>query len=123
MGTSSTKTNSEYIKESISEKIFNSRVKIKINSRGNNICESGFFVELNIMNKNNYFLISCNNFISKEYINEEIEIIYGKKSQEKSEKIKLDKSERIIKFLKKPIDVTLIEILESDNIEKNIFYF
>ena len=55
----------------ISEKLYNSivRITIKLNNE-KQIAGTGFFIKVNIKNKNRYFLIACQHIIKEEYINE-----------------------------------------------------
>ena len=89
------------------------------------ICKysSGFFIKLKFNDKQKYFIMTCEHMIDSKMINknETIKIIYDQKT--KSNKIKLDRKERIIqdfKFLN--IDATLIEIIEKDIIKGEYFF-
>jgi len=53
---------------------------------------------------------------SKQYI--EIDIEYNNEKRE----IQLDKDQRFIKCFPKPIDITIIEIIESNNLENKVKY-
>ena len=81
---------------------------------------SGFFMKSKIKNdfkKKARFLITNCHVISDEMINSkqyiEIDIEYNNEKRE----IQLDNEQRFIKCFPKPIDITIIEILESDNLE------
>ena len=50
-----------------------------------------------------------------------IALYYGKINKEKKLEIKLDRNERSIKCFDKPLDVTLVEILEKDDIKEEKF--
>ena len=100
------------IPESVTDKLFNSIVRIEIeNDRGN-----GFFIEIKEINAffmfTNYHLINQTLVDSKAFIS----IYYGKKDNEIKKVIKLDKDERFIKCFEEPIDITVIEILKEDEI-------
>ena len=90
-----------------------------------NIVGSGFFMKSKF--KNNYkkkarllitncHVISDDMINSKQYI--EIEIEYNNEKRE----IQLNNEQRFIKCFPKPIDITIIEILEIDNLENKVKY-
>ena len=110
-----------HIPESSVDKLFNSIVKIQINES----IATGFFMKLNINNKQYHFLLTCNHVINEKLISEEsiFEIFYGKIDKEAIKKIKLVHSERFIDTFEKPIDITLIEILKNDDIPEDKFLF
>jgi hypothetical protein len=88
------------------------------------ICKysSGFFIKLKFNDEQKYFIMTCEHIINDGMINknETIKIIYDQRT--KSDKIKLDRKERIIqdfKFLN--IDATIIEIIEKDIIKNEYF--
>jgi len=126
MGTSSNKSkknesdtkHAPFIPETCSDKIYNSIMRIEINAK-KNIIGTGFFLKLH----NNIFLITCYHVISNDLINSKNEIVlyYGKKEKEEKRIIKLDKNLRFIKSFENPIDISLIEITDEDNIPKNKF--
>ena len=93
-------------------------MRIEINAK-ENIIGTGFFLKMH----NNIFLITCYHVISNDLINSKKEIVlyYGKKEKEEKRIIKLDKNLRFIKSFENPIDITLIEIIDEDNIPKNKF--
>ena len=82
------------------------------------ITGTGFFIKLKLKNKIKHFLITCHHVIEKNFVKEKkvITFYYGKVNKEKKLEIKLDKNKRYIRCFDKPIDITLIEILEKDNI-------
>ena len=67
------------------------------------------------------FLMTCQHVIKEEFVEEkkDITLYYGKRTEEKKIEIKLDKNKRYIKCFQKPLDVTLVEILDEDNIKKD----
>jgi len=86
---------------------------------------SGFFMKSKIKNdfkKKACFLITNCHVISDDMINSkqyiEIDIEYNNEKRE----IQLDNEQRFIKCFPKPIDITIIEILESDNLKNKIKY-
>jgi V8-like Glu-specific endopeptidase len=103
------------IPESISNKIFDSIVKIKKDSIET---ATGFFMKIKINNKEKKCLFTCQHVISDKDINNKltINLYYGKKDEEKEIKIILDKNKRFIKTFDE--DVTLIEIINDDNISE-----
>ena len=110
------------ITESSSEILYNSIVRINIS---NKLEGTGFFIKFKIKGKQLNCLLTCIHVINDEYINskEIIDIYYGKINQEIIKKIKLDKSIRFIKTYKEPIDITLIQIIKSDNIPEDKYLF
>ena len=80
---------------------------------------TGFFMELLDLGKN--VLITNYHIISERVINEktEIKLILENDSVKM---IKLDKNERLIKYFNKPIDATVIEILDSDKIKDEVLF-
>ena len=104
------------IPESLSEQLYNSITKIQTKD---GIFFSGFFMKLKINTKIYHFLISNSKILpSKIEKSFEITIIYGKKN-ETIKKIKLNINERLIKKFDNPIDIALIEILQSDKIPED----
>ena len=102
------------IPESAFKTLFNAIVRIEIHK----FTGTGFFIKMKI--KNNFLkcLLTNSHTITSEDINskEEFNIYFGELKKEKKLLIKLDKRERFIKCFEKPVDITLIEILEGDNI-------
>ena len=110
------------IPESASDVLYNSIVKIKMN---NGLQGTGFFMKIKIKEKKLNILFTCNHVINEKNIDskETFDIYYGKITQEINKKIKLDTNFRLIKTFKKPIDITLIEIIESDHIPNDKYLF
>ena len=110
------------IPESDSDLLYNSIVKLVIK---NKIYGTGFFMKVKIKKTQKNLLLTCNHLANEESIDlkEVIEIFYGKINQEVNIKIKLDKNERYIKTYDSPIDITLIEILDTDNIPESKYLF
>ena len=122
------------IPENISDKLYNSIVKIKLSQKSYG---TGFFMKFNINEKEMKCLITCQHVISQKDINNKIkiELYYGKKNIEDHKQIKLDEDIRFIRVFNKDVtlieikkdkskipykeDVTLIEIIENDNISKD----
>ena len=98
----------------IANKLSKSICKITyINMNNQKIYGTGFFMIYNSLK----CLISVNHVITSNLINKNIEIeIYNKK------KINIELNSRYIKFYKRPIDISVIEIKEKDGIDKEIEY-
>ena len=107
------KTNNVAISIGILNKISNSICKINVpNTEG-----TGFLIE--ILNKK--YLMSNEHVIEKDFI-EKNGIIKLTFKEDITKKIILDKNKRFIRdFTDKSIDVTIVEILEEDNIDQNNF--
>ena len=93
---------------------------------GNKNQGTGFFIKLKANNNENYkyFLMTCEHVIKRELIhneNIEIEIEINYDSGFKKLRIKLDRYERIIRTFEEIIDLTLIEIIQDDNIGEDYF--
>ena len=103
------------IPESASDVLYNSIVKIILN---NGLQGTGFFMKITIKGKQINCLLTCNNIINEKNIDskETFDIYYGKITQEINKKILLDSNARLIKTFESPIDITLIEIIEIDQI-------
>ena len=106
---------SNYMSETMTNKLSNSIVRIEI---GNKI-STGFFMKINLQNKMRNFLVTCAHSISQEDIDSKITILiyYGKMNEEKKQQIELDCNKRFLKCFKEfDIDATLIEVLTADKI-------
>ena len=107
-----------FISETASDAIYNSIVRIETQKlRG-----TGFFLKRQIQNEFKYFLITCEHVITKYDVNSKIpiQLYYGKKSNEKKKIIVLDYTKRFIAcFGGVEKDVTVIEILKSDDIPED----
>ncbi len=111
------------IPQSKIDKLFNSILKVKSTKDGNISFGTGFFIKLNIKNVEMSFILTCNHVVSEQNIDEYIEFYQGQKGDEEILKIKLDIKERYIRFFPKPVDITLIQILENDLIRENKFLY
>lgn len=105
------------IPQTTSDTLYNSIVRIE---KGNTIA-TGFFMKLLIKKNLKYFLITCNHVINKKDVNfkSAMEIYYGKIKKEKKKIIILDTTERFIDNFDAPLDITVIEILKSDEIPED----
>ena len=96
----------------IANKTLKSICKIIVNSIEGDIYGTGFFMKINDSKK---YLITNYHVISEERINDEIVIeIHNHKT------MKLKKGNRVIKYFKRPKDITVIEIKNNDDIYKDI---
>ena len=114
------------IPESSSEKLYNSIVKINVYLNEKDIrIGTGFFISPIINKKIRYFLMTCHHVIKEEFVKKKkfITLYYGKSKEEKKFEIKLDRDKRYIKCFKKPLDVTLIEIIKEDEIREDKFLY
>lgn len=85
---------------------------------------TGFFMKIDIKKKQLNFLLTCYHSISKKDIDSKITIAiyHGKNKKEEKTEIKLDEKRRLIKTYDF-FDVTLIQILEEDNIKEKRYLF
>ena len=106
-----------HISESISDQLYDSIVRIE----NENTIGTGFFMKLNLNGKIKYFLFTCCHVLTQNDVANKkmIKLFYGKKREEKNFSIKLDNKERFIICFPGDKDVTVIEILEKDNIPKS----
>ena len=75
------------IPESLSEKLYNSIIKINLNINEKKIITgTGFFIKLKLKNKIKHFLITCHHVIEENFVKEKkvITFYYGKVNKEKS---------------------------------------
>ena len=94
-------------------KLSKSICKITYKNMGQEFFGTGFFMIYNSLK----CLISVNHVITSNLINKNIEIeIYNKK------KFNLQLNSRFIKFFERPIDISVIEIKDSDGINEYIEY-
>ena len=112
------------VSEGISDSLFKSIARIEVNEDANKKISTGFFIKLNINNHQLNIFQTCHHSITEEDIKSKItiDIIFGKKQEEKTIKIKLDKDKRFI-HSDTELDSTLIEILPEDKIPKDIYLF
>ena len=105
---------SRSIPESASNKIYNSIVRIELD----NCIGTGFLIRIKTKLKIIRFLLTCNHVIEQKQVDSKsnIKIFYGYKKYESCKDIILDPDQRFIKCFPKPIDITIIQILNSDYI-------
>ena len=105
---------SRSIPETASNKIFDSIVRIEFD----NCIGTGFLIQIKTKLKLIRFLLTCNHVIEQKHVDSKtkINIFYGNKNFESSNEIILDNNQRFIKCFEQPIDITIIQILNSDYI-------
>ena len=105
------------ISETATDALYNSIVRIETQQ----LIGTGFFLKKQIKNEFKYFLFTCEHVITKDDFNSKIAINlhYGKKNNEKKKKIVLDNKKRFIACFGGEKDVTVIEILKSDDIPED----
>ena len=71
--------------------------------------------------KERFYLVTCHHVIEEKFVKnkKKIRFYYGEYNNEKELEIELNR--RKIKYFAEPLDATLIEILEEDNISKDKF--
>ena len=106
-----------FIPETAADKLYNSIVRIEKENK----LATGFFIKIEIKHNVMNFLVTCDHVIGEKDVNanKNISIYYGKKNYENKKIINLEKNKRFIKCFPGPEDVTVIEILENDNIPEN----
>ena len=112
------------VSEGISDSLFKSIARIEVNEGVNKKISTGFFIKLNINNHQLNIFQTCHHSITEEDIKSKltIDIFFGKKLEEKTIKIKLDKDRRFI-HSDNELDSTLMEILPEDKIPKDLYLF
>ena len=114
--------NPNKIPKKIINRLYDSIARIEFKIKNQDKISTGFFIKLNIFEKNYNFLLTCHHSISIENVDSKIDInvYYGKVENETKIKIKLDREKRFIKCYES-LDSTLIQIIERDNIPENIY--
>ena len=96
--------------------------KLKIETYSETIIGTGFLLKFLIDKEHFYCLLSNEYVIRKNIINNNNNIYIYYNNEYKVVNMKLDKSKRYIKsFKEKGLDITVVEILEEDNISKDYF--
>ena len=103
-------------------KVSKSICKIKIETPSETKFGTGFLLRFPIDQEAFYCFVSNEHVISNDIINNEDFIYISYDSEFKSAKIKLDKNKRFIKSFK-DIDITIVEIIEEDNIFRDYFLY
>jgi len=103
--------------------LYNSIVRINFVLNEENFLGTGFFIKFKIKNKIRYFLMTTHSIIGENLVRDKevIKFNYREEDKEKNIEILLDRNKRYIKCFGEPLDVTLIEILDEDNIKRDIF--
>ena len=102
------------------EKLYNSIVRI--HDVKDNYLGTGFLLKLNIVDEDYFFLVTTNEVITLEHDEEIINMYYGKSENETELQIKIENIKNRSKFIfYHPADITIIEMLDSDNIPKDKF--
>ena len=95
--------------------------RIVVETQYGKITGTGFFLAFPINSELFYFLITNNHVIKDESINNN-KIIYISYEEYKTASIKLNKNKRYIKsFIDKKLDITVVQLLDEDNISKKYF--
>ena len=111
------------IPKQVLDKLFNSIIRINYILNEENFIGTGFFIKFELKNKLKYFLMTNHNIIGENLIKDKklIKFDYREDDKEKNFEIQLDRNKRYIKCYGEPLDVTLVEILDEDNIKKDNF--
>ena len=111
--------NNLIIAEKEIEIMYNSIARIEIMIGVHHEYGTGFFMRIPNDNERLYFFVTNYHVINENKINQDIKvnIYFGKKNSETKRVIDLNTNKRLIIFFKdKEVDVTVIQILRSDNI-------
>ena len=110
------------IKINKSEQLYNSICRIYDEKNKKN--GTGFFMQIVIEDETFFFLITCDNIVTSEQIdNEETIVIYFLNNGKEEKRIIKIGSNRSHFIYFKPINITILEILDSDNISKDRFLY
>ena len=103
----------------ISKELSKKICRIVVEIPGGKNIGTGFILAFLINSEIFYGFITNNHVINNESINNN-QIIYISYEEYKTACIKLDKNKRYIKsFIDQELDITVVEIIEDDNISKN----
>ena len=105
----------------ISNRLSNLICRILVETQGKEIIGTGFILTFKIDLDIFYCLITNGHIISNEFINSNntINLIFG---ENKAANIELDRNKRYIKsFIDEGLDITVVEILDEDNISKKYY--
>ena len=110
--------------DTINTNVSKSICKLKIENGANTISGTGFLLKLYIDQEFFYYLISNEHVIKQNIINNNIIIYIYYDKENKVTNIKLDTTKRYIKsFIDIGLDITVIEILDEDNISEDYFLY
>ena len=107
------------ISQNAYKELSKSLCKITIQSENSDFFGIGFFMYIELFNKTKKCLLTNYNNISQEIIDSKGEIIM-QLGNEKIISISLDNTERFIKYLELPLNITIIEILNMDIFDNDI---
>ena len=98
--------------------------KIKIETSRGNKYGTGFLLRFYIEQEAFYCLVSNDHVISEDIINNQSNIKVSYDNEFKSVTLKLDQNKRYIKsFIDKGLDITVVEIIEEDDIYRDYFLY
>ena len=105
------------IGEKEAEMMYNSIARIEINIKGGVVSGTGFFMRIPFEKERLNFFVTNNHVIKNKIVNQDIKvnIYYGKRNSETKRVIDLNMDKRLIVFFE-DMDITVIQILRSDNI-------
>ena len=83
---------------------------------------TGFFMRVILEGKNINCLITNYHIISQDLVDTKKKIKVQIEKENKEIELELDRNKRFIKCFKKPIDITLIEIINSDDIINDVIF-
>ena len=107
-----------------SSNVSRSICKIKIDTPLGTKYGTGFLLRFYIEQETFYCLVSNEHVISKDIINNQSNIKVSYDSEFKSVNIKLDQNKRYIRsFIDKGLDITVVEIIEEDDIYRDYFLY
>ena len=98
-----------------------SKGKVKIQTQED--LGSGFFLTFKINNNQFFCLVTNEHVITSNLVQSKEEIIIKYNNEQKELRLKLDEDKRLIRCFMPDYDVTLIEILEDDNIDESYFLY
>ena len=105
-------------------KVSKSICKLRIETADKTINGTGFLLAFHIERETFYCLVSNEHVIKKRFLKNNIEIYVSYDNGLKSNCIKLNNNKRYIKsFTDNKLDLTFVEILEEDNIPKELFLY
>ena len=111
------------IGQDISKRLSKQICRIIIETKNEKIIGTGFILAFSIDIEWFYCFVTNDHIINNESINKNV-IIYIIYEEFKTVCIKLDKNKRYIKsFMDKGLDITVIEILDEDNINKKYYLY
>ena len=108
----------------ILSKVSKSICKIQIETEKGSKKGTGFLLAFNIEQEIFYCLISNEHVIKEKYLKENVEIYFSYDNEFRKAIINLNNEKRYMKSFKDmKLDITIVEILEEDNISKDYFLY